>query len=267
MGANASSRRPPPQQLRGSSRDDVRRSSPAALDAAIARANALLSRHGLRGARFALVKNGTQEGEERGGTAQQAGDASSGSVETSSSQKGTALWRMLVTVRLDVPPSEEGGAYEGKNLNLRQFYHFFKQLEDGAELIEADARRKQAAKESQSPSGDGSLGTSAPDQLGVTSHQLLVDLVKSVGPTNAETDEDLECPVCMENMQDVLLDCHHGFCKDCITRWREGQAENASLCPVCRTNVAKTDDDWVLMESADADVEHFLEEILRTAVS
>jgi E3 ubiquitin-protein ligase NRDP1 len=49
-----------------------------------------------------------------------------------------------------------------------------------------------------------------------------------------EPDEDLQCPVCHDVLQDaVSTTCGHSFCQLCITGWLEGHTE----CPIDRTEL------------------------------
>lgn len=52
-------------------------------------------------------------------------------------------------------------------------------------------------------------------------------------------DNDGECPICYENMEDetfVKLNCSHQFCKKCI---KNCLSLNQFKCPLCRTQISK----------------------------
>jgi hypothetical protein len=54
--------------------------------------------------------------------------------------------------------------------------------------------------------------------------------------TDSTLRQTLECPVCFDEIQEVILNCGHSFCKKCIVRL----AFNGSVeCPICKF---KTDD-------------------------
>jgi hypothetical protein len=40
------------------------------------------------------------------------------------------------------------------------------------------------------------------------------------------------CPICLEeNLENIILDCKHVFCKKCIKKW---VTSNSKTCPLCR---------------------------------
>jgi hypothetical protein len=61
----------------------------------------------------------------------------------------------------------------------------------------------------------------------------------------AKKEEDKDCSVCLSSDVDVLLDCLHAFCSECIQDWSK-RDENAT-CPLCRTPLnLSPDSTWVL---------------------
>lgn len=44
-----------------------------------------------------------------------------------------------------------------------------------------------------------------------------------------------QCPICFEDkLENILLNCNHIFCKDCIKKWL---TTNSDTCPICRIQV------------------------------
>ena len=53
-----------------------------------------------------------------------------------------------------------------------------------------------------------------------------------------ELEHELKCPLCGDFLQDaVTTECNHSFCKKCLLTNLVQQPSDASLCPVCKTNV------------------------------
>ena len=53
-----------------------------------------------------------------------------------------------------------------------------------------------------------------------------------------ELEHELKCPLCGDFLQDaVTTECGHSFCKKCLLTNLVQQPSDASLCPVCKTNV------------------------------
>jgi hypothetical protein len=43
------------------------------------------------------------------------------------------------------------------------------------------------------------------------------------------------CPICLEdNLENIILDCKHVFCKKCIKKW---VTSNSKTCPLCRISI------------------------------
>jgi hypothetical protein len=43
------------------------------------------------------------------------------------------------------------------------------------------------------------------------------------------------CPICLEdNLENIILDCKHIFCKRCIKKWT---TSNSKTCPLCRISI------------------------------
>jgi hypothetical protein len=55
-----------------------------------------------------------------------------------------------------------------------------------------------------------------------------------------------ECCICLDNPVNLVLDCSHGFCEDCISDWQKQQKS----CPVCRyqSSEAGSPDAWIIAE-------------------
>lgn len=55
----------------------------------------------------------------------------------------------------------------------------------------------------------------------------------------AESGEELICPICQVEFEDaVIIQCHHSFCRHCITKWIKHNQSNAwgtFTCPVCKS--------------------------------
>eukprot|EP00163_Fabomonas_tropica_P029563 TRINITY_DN6370_c0_g1_i2.p1 TRINITY_DN6370_c0_g1~~TRINITY_DN6370_c0_g1_i2.p1 ORF type:complete len:108 (+),score=5.56 TRINITY_DN6370_c0_g1_i2:184-507(+) len=57
-----------------------------------------------------------------------------------------------------------------------------------------------------------------------------------------------ECVICMLNPVDIVLDCAHAYCSECIDKWN---GRGADTCPICRQESLMSDDRWVLAEAPD----------------
>ena len=42
-----------------------------------------------------------------------------------------------------------------------------------------------------------------------------------------------ECCICLEKKPEVVTECKHQFCKECITTWYKRHIS----CPLCRVNI------------------------------
>jgi hypothetical protein len=43
------------------------------------------------------------------------------------------------------------------------------------------------------------------------------------------------CPICLEeNLENIILECKHIFCKKCIKKW---VTSNSKTCPLCRISI------------------------------
>ena len=43
------------------------------------------------------------------------------------------------------------------------------------------------------------------------------------------------CPICLEeNLENIILECKHIFCKKCIKKWF---TSNSKTCPLCRISI------------------------------
>ena len=43
------------------------------------------------------------------------------------------------------------------------------------------------------------------------------------------------CPICLEeNLENIILNCKHIFCKKCIKKWT---TSNSKTCPLCRISI------------------------------
>ena len=55
----------------------------------------------------------------------------------------------------------------------------------------------------------------------------------------AESGEELICPICQFEFEDaVIIQCHHSFCRQCITKWithNQSHAWGTFTCPVCKS--------------------------------
>lgn len=66
----------------------------------------------------------------------------------------------------------------------------------------------------------------------------------------ADTSEDSECMICMENSVEVVLpDCNHAFCKKCLDEW----TAVSKTCPMCRSYTESNDTVWIMAENPTAD--------------
>jgi len=53
------------------------------------------------------------------------------------------------------------------------------------------------------------------------------------------SDEDWECPVCMESFKfAVTASCGHSFCGPCLTEYWQKDKEKQINCPLCRTPIS-----------------------------
>lgn len=66
-------------------------------------------------------------------------------------------------------------------------------------------------------------------------------------------DEEEECMICMDDVQQIVLPCTHGFCSRCAKFWVEAHMD----CPVCRRNMSRNEfrrEQWQLETWTDVDV-------------
>lgn len=55
--------------------------------------------------------------------------------------------------------------------------------------------------------------------------------------------KDNLCPICMDDINGLVIKCNHGhqFCKECIKRWAN-QNPRPCKCPICRNEIVLSDD-------------------------
>ncbi|MES1908355.1 MAG: hypothetical protein MHM6MM_001310 [Cercozoa sp. M6MM] len=74
------------------------------------------------------------------------------------------------------------------------------------------------------------------------------------------SDDDGDCPICLERDATVVLSCTHTFCSECMEEWRQKQSE-AAECPMCRASCADEASDWNLL---DEDSNELLDSVLNS---
>ena len=77
----------------------------------------------------------------------------------------------------------------------------------------------------------------------VNDSKTFLDSLAEPDPNSLE-----ECIICLERKPDVILPCTHSYCLPCIEQWNVDH----KTCPVCRENLATTDDGWVISEGPDS---------------
>ncbi len=48
----------------------------------------------------------------------------------------------------------------------------------------------------------------------------------------------VDCSICLTNQSDIITDCKHQYCKDCLDTWLN--KKNKDSCPCCRNNISST---------------------------
>eukprot|EP01095_Lingulamoeba_sp_RSL-Kostka_P008892 TRINITY_DN302_c0_g3_i1.p2 TRINITY_DN302_c0_g3~~TRINITY_DN302_c0_g3_i1.p2 ORF type:complete len:218 (-),score=53.31 TRINITY_DN302_c0_g3_i1:91-744(-) len=77
--------------------------------------------------------------------------------------------------------------------------------------------------------------------------------------------DENECPICFENEIDTLLNCHHGFCAQCIDNWKAKSGE----CPLCRS-IDPPDDVWTIIktdQNEGKELKRFFEDYIETILA
>lgn len=77
-------------------------------------------------------------------------------------------------------------------------------------------------------------------------------------PSSHRIDSSDLCSICLDEPSDVVLDCLHAFCHECIDQWNV----KSHTCPICRREIDNkgSEANWVLTHSADADLFTMAEE-------
>ena len=63
-------------------------------------------------------------------------------------------------------------------------------------------------------------------------NQDLTDIIIQNNDIN-DSEEKIECSICLENKELVATNCNHSFCENCLIEWLQ-KNEN---CPLCREKI------------------------------
>mmetsp|Transcript_430 Transcript_430/g.715 ORF Transcript_430/g.715 Transcript_430/m.715 type:complete len:97 (+) Transcript_430:755-1045(+) len=67
------------------------------------------------------------------------------------------------------------------------------------------------------------------------------------------------CSICLDEPSDIVLDCMHAFCENCITDWNQ----KSRTCPICRKDInVDLEDKWVITYNTDKDLAKMAEETI-----
>jgi hypothetical protein len=78
------------------------------------------------------------------------------------------------------------------------------------------------------------INVNIPTILTIITNELNVLSEKEFSQLNEYTNLH-SCPICLEdNLENIILDCKHVFCKKCIKKW---VTSNSKTCPLCRIRI------------------------------
>eukprot|EP01130_Rhizamoeba_saxonica_P017446 TRINITY_DN8461_c0_g1_i1.p1 TRINITY_DN8461_c0_g1~~TRINITY_DN8461_c0_g1_i1.p1 ORF type:complete len:203 (-),score=44.73 TRINITY_DN8461_c0_g1_i1:55-663(-) len=138
------------------------------------------------------------------------------------------FWRMRSIV--SVSKVSLGGEFsEPKNLDLGQFYRIYSVLQQYG-TVESIPRDEES--------------------LELLRQSLQID---SISIDELEVDEN-ECCICMDRMSEIVLNCNHAFCEECLLEWNK----RSETCPYCRKVAnAASDDVWVITSDPSTEIGDF----------
>ncbi|CAL1533728.1 unnamed protein product [Lymnaea stagnalis] len=147
----------------------------------------------------------------------------------------TFLWKGTIRIRCLKINTGTNVVESCRLLTLRQFVVIYKEIIEQV-LVLSNTR-------------DDSSSESAP---AASKGELTASSIFSSSDKKSIGDEEPmnECCVCMDRRACVMLSCCHEFCEICIDNWTRD--EKHSNCPLCRTQVAGSDDTWVLTDKNDS---------------
>eukprot|EP01100_Stratorugosa_tubuloviscum_P008745 TRINITY_DN363_c1_g2_i1.p1 TRINITY_DN363_c1_g2~~TRINITY_DN363_c1_g2_i1.p1 ORF type:complete len:217 (-),score=61.68 TRINITY_DN363_c1_g2_i1:78-728(-) len=91
------------------------------------------------------------------------------------------------------------------------------------------------------------------------SYCLFNELTVSKKKENLDLNEQ-ECVICFNCQIELIQDCGHAFCKQCLIQWRKEK----TTCPLCRNDSHnnQVDDCWELIESSKINFEEHIFQLI-----
>lgn len=135
----------------------------------------------------------------------------------------TILWKATVRVECRKVQAHSNKVWGRRDLTLRHYILVYKEITDQVNNLP--------------PATPGGTAT----QVDICASMILRD-------TEHSLELEDECCICMQNAAKTILPCAHKFCENCCREWTDLQ----HTCPVCRENVASSNDTWELTDVPDS---------------
>lgn len=133
------------------------------------------------------------------------------------------LWKGTVRIQCEKISPATNRIYSVRDLNIREYILVYKEITDHVTNLTPGK-----------PGGSsGTISICASMILDEAEHKSL--------------DMEEECCICMENVPKIILPCAHRFCERCVDAWSDAH----KTCPVCRADVEKPEDTWLLTDRPD----------------
>jgi len=71
----------------------------------------------------------------------------------------------------------------------------------------------------------------------ILNYDKIIEQLQSISSNNIDIKD---CPICYESKSDLITECNHQYCIQCIKHWWEHKREIIHTCPYCKTYIIPT---------------------------